>query len=102
VNMDEISDDGCQQLIGQIKVEGIQFDKSGRILESFRFTDKNEHQWSVPTNIENLLEIATGPANDFIRVGKVYFVDVQVCGSGGYPSLISMYDASVSFGVSAQ
>lgn len=37
-------------------------------------------------------------ASDFIKVGKLYFLHIQVCGSGGFASLISMYDMNVKFG----
>ena len=98
VNMDEIMDtSGCNQMIGVIKVEGIQFDQSGGTLESFRFTDKNGTQWSVPTNIGKLSDAERGQANSFIRVGKTYYSHIQACGSGGFASLIALYDMSVSF-----
>ena len=69
-----------------------------RTLETFRFTDKNGTQWSVPTNIGRLSNVDRQRPNSFIRVGKRYFVHAQVCGSGGNASLISMYDAAVNFG----
>jgi hypothetical protein len=91
--------DNCNQIFGTIKVEGVQFNPSGNTLESFRFTDKNGTQWSVPTGIENLSTIERQKANNFIRVGKFYYVHVQICGSGGFASLISMYDLNIKFGV---
>ena len=97
VNMGGTMDD-CQQMIGKIKVEGVQFSQSGVTLESFRFTDKNGTQWSVPTGFSNLSKPEREEANSFIRVGKSYFVQVEVCGSGDYPDLINMYDMSISFG----
>jgi len=101
VNMESIMDaphDGCDEIIGSIKVEGVQFSHSGATLESFRFTDRSGAQWSVPTNI-NVLPIASRQdANSFIRVGHAYFAHIQVCGSGGFASLISMYDTSMGFG----
>ena len=81
-----------------VTVEGIQFTPSGGTLETFRFTDKNGTQWSVPTNIGRLSNVDRQRPNSFIRVGKRYFVHAQVCGSGGNASLISMYDAAVNFG----
>ncbi|MGY4724746.1 hypothetical protein ACJ51O_12870 [Burkholderia pyrrocinia] len=99
--MDDVQDrpgDNCTQFIGPVTVEGIQFTSSGGTLETFRFTDKNGNQWSVPTNIGRLSNVDRQHANGFIRVGKRYFVHAQVCGSGGNASLISMYDASVNFG----
>lgn len=101
VNMTDLMNkpgDGCEQFIGLVKVEGIQFSSSGAVLESFRFTDHYGNQWSVPTNIGELSNAARSQANNFIRVGKAYFVQVQICGSGGFVSLINMYDASVLFG----
>lgn len=94
VGMDELFDkpgDNCQQFLGTATVEGIQFSSSGATLESFRFTDKSGNQWSVPTNIGKLSGAARGIANNFIRVGRQYYLHVQVCGSGGFASLISMY-----------
>ncbi|AQQ19497.1 hypothetical protein A8D61_13820 [Burkholderia cenocepacia] len=99
--MDEVHDrpgDNCTQFIGPITVEGIQFTPTGGTLETFRFTDKNGNQWSVPTNIGRLSNVDRQHANSFIRVGKRYFVHVQVCGSGGNASLVSMYDGAVNFG----
>ncbi|WP_157139117.1 hypothetical protein [Cupriavidus metallidurans] len=97
VNMDEIFDksgDNCQQFVGTATVEGVQFSSSGATLESFRFTDKRGNQWSVPTNIGKLPGAARGAANNFIRVGRPYFLQVQICGSGGFPSLINAYSAA--------
>ncbi|CAI8954625.1 MULTISPECIES: hypothetical protein [Burkholderia] len=99
--MDEVYDrpgDNCTQFIGPVTVEGVQFTSSGGTLETFRFTDKNGSQWSVPTNIGRLSNVDRQRANSFIRVGKRYFAHVQVCGSGGIASLVSMYDAAVNFG----
>lgn len=101
VNMTDILNkpgDGCEQFIGVVKVEGIQFSSSGGSVESFRFTDHFGNQWSVPTNISDLSNAARSQANNFIRVGKPYYVQVQVCGSGGFASLVNMYDATVKFG----
>lgn len=102
LNLDGLSDspgDGCEQRIGVVKVEGIQFSQSGATLESFRFTDGHGNQWSVPTNFDNLSNAGRSQANNFIRVGRPYYVDVQLCGNGGYPSLISIYDATIPFGM---
>lgn len=99
--MDEVYDrpgDNCTQFIGPVTVEGIQFTPSGGTLETFRFTDKNGTQWSVPTNIGRLSNVDRQRANSLIRVGKRYLVHVQVCGSGGIASLVSMYDTTVNFG----
>lgn len=97
VNMGEPSD-GCTQMIGKIKVEGVQFSSSGATLESFRFTDKNGTQWSVPTEFGKLSNVARGEANNFIRVGKTYFSHIELCGSGGFAGLINLYDMNISFG----
>ncbi|WP_298150841.1 hypothetical protein [Flavobacterium sp.] len=88
---------GCQHFVGPVKVEGVQFSKSGNTLESFRFTNSRNDQWSIPTNIEELSSVDRGAANSFIRVGKKYFVDATVCGSGGFASLVNMYDLSIDF-----
>lgn len=101
VNMTEIMNktgDGCEQFIGLVKVEGVQFSSSGVTLESFRFTDHYGNQWSVPTNIGDMSNIQRSEANNFIRTGRSYYVQVQICGSGGYPSLVNMYDAAIQFG----
>ncbi|KVL32200.1 hypothetical protein WS98_21935 [Burkholderia territorii] len=101
VNMTDLQNkqgDGCEQFIGLVKVEGIQFSSSGGSIESFRFTDHFGNQWSVPTNIGDLSNATRSQANNFIRVGKPYYVQVQICGSGGFASLVNMYDASVKFG----
>lgn len=101
VNMTDLLNkpgDGCEQFIGLVKVEGIQFSSSGGSIESFRFTDRFGNQWSVPTNISDLANSARSQANNFIRVSKPYYVQVQICGSGGFASLVNMYDATVKFG----
>jgi len=101
VQMDEIQNDPgsmCTQMIGMIKVEGVQFSASGATLEIFRFTDNKGNQWSVPTNIGSLPNVDKGTANNFIRVGRSYFAHIQVCGSGGYASLINLYDPKISMG----
>lgn len=75
--MDDVHDrpgDNCTQFTGPVTVEGIQFTPSGGTLETFRFTDKNGTQWSVPTNIGRLSNVDRQHANSFIRVGKRYFV----------------------------
>jgi len=89
--------DNCEERTGIIKVEGVQFSSSGVTLESFRFIDKAGNQWSVPTGIGNLSGAARVEANNFIRVGRSYFVDIEVCGSGGFPSLTSMYESPTRF-----
>ncbi|WP_186101396.1 hypothetical protein [Burkholderia gladioli] len=88
----------CSQFIGLIKVDGIQFSSSGGTLEAFRFTDKNNNVWAVPTNIGKLSNVNRQAANSLIREGRRYFVHVQACGSGGVSSLISLYDAATAFG----
>lgn len=101
VNMTDLANkpgDGCEQFIGLVKVEGIQFSSSGRSIESFRFTDHFGNQWSVPTSISDLSNSARSEANNFIRVGRPYFIHVQICGSGGYADLVNMYDATMKFG----
>jgi hypothetical protein len=101
VNMDEIMDtpgDNCSQMIGAVKIEGVQFSASGVTLESFRFTSKAGNQYSVPTNIGKLSNADRGAANGFIKVGKTYLAHVHFCGSGGFPSLISLYDIGIAFG----
>ncbi|EEA04121.1 hypothetical protein BH160DRAFT_0553 [Burkholderia sp. H160] len=101
VNMTELMNkpgEGCQQFIGLVKVEGIQFSPSDASIESFRFTDHYGNQWVVPTNISDLSNADRAQANNFIRVGKPYYVQIQICGSGGFASLVNMYDASVQFG----
>lgn len=101
VNMDVVMNspqDRCTQMIGKITVEGIQFSRSGTILESFHFRDQKGNVFSVPTNIGNLSNAARGHANSFIKQGKTYFAHIQLCGSGGYPSLINLYDPTISMG----
>lgn len=83
---------GCDLHRGVIKVDGLQFSKSGATLESFRFVDSTGTQWSIPTNIENFSNAEKRVANSFIRVGHAYFVIFSVCGSGGFPSLVEMVD----------
>jgi hypothetical protein len=93
-----LANGGCAQRVGKIRVEGLQFSKSGATLESFWFIDKNGSQWSTPTNIAELSDNVTrSKAGSFIKVGKEYWVHIQVCGSGGYSDLISMYEADVPF-----
>ena len=100
VNMSQTydgTDDDCEELFGVIKVQGIQFSPSGATLHSFRFTDANGYQWSVPTHIGRLSDVARDNANSFIRVGKRYFAEVRVCGSGGFASLVNLYDINIKF-----
>ncbi len=97
VNMGGISDD-CEQMIGKIKVEGVQFSESGATLESFRFIDKNGAQRSVPTGFNNLSKPDRERANSFIKVGKTYFAHIEFCGSGSYADLVNMYDINIDFG----
>ncbi|MNN78766.1 hypothetical protein D3C81_1953510 [compost metagenome] len=85
---------GCQQFVGSVIVEGVQFSRSGAVLESFRFTNPNGDQWSVPTNIDKLSNAEMAQANSLIRVGKKFFIHVKVCGSGGFTSLVNLYDLS--------
>lgn len=99
VNMEAIMDDpldSCSQMSGPIKVEGIQFSESGQTLETFWFTDKRGTRWVVPTNFDQmkLSSDERSKASDFIKTGKQYFVHIQVCGSGGFPSLVNMYAMS--------
>lgn len=95
INMDEVYDaplENCSQVVDTIKVGGVQFSPSGITVESFWFT-KGENRMAVPTNISDstLSNTDKGQANSFIKVGKRYLAHIQVCGSGGYPSLISLY-----------
>lgn len=96
INMDDVFDaplDNCSQVIGAIKVEGVQFSPSGITVESFSFT-KGGSRMAVPTNIGGstmLSNVDKGHASEFIKVGKRYLAHIQVCGSGGFPSLISLY-----------
>jgi hypothetical protein len=100
VNMDDMMlerGSGCQHFVGPVKIEGVQFSASGAILESFRFTNSKGDQWSVPTNIGKLSNAERSRANSLIRVGKQYLIDVNVCGSGGFASLVNLYDLSIQF-----
>ena len=100
VNMDDMMlerGSGCQHFIGPVKIEGVQFSASGAVLESFRFTNSKGDQWSIPTNIEKLSNAERSRANSLIRVGKKYLIDVNVCGSGGFASLVNLYDLSIQF-----
>ncbi len=101
INMDTAMNEpgsGCSQMIGRIKVESLQFSKSGVVLESFYFTDAKGNVYSVPTNIEKLPNALRSQANSFIRQGRNYFAHIKVCGSGGFASLINLYDLSISIG----
>jgi hypothetical protein len=100
VNMDDMmleSGSGCQHFVGVVKIDGLQFSQSGTTLQSFRFINSKGDQWSIPTNIEKLSNAERSRANNLIRVGKQYLIDVNVCGSGGFPSLVNLYDLSVQF-----
>ncbi|MCY1196945.1 hypothetical protein D9M72_83020 [compost metagenome] len=101
VNMDEAPLSGCQEFSGAIKVGGVQFSPSGATLDLFWFVDRNGTRWSVPTNIgkANFGAVERGEANNLIRIGGDYWVRLHVCGSGGFPSLISLQDMSLPFGV---
>lgn len=91
--------DGCTQITGRVTVKGVQFSESGRTLQSFWFIDKDGTRWVVPTNIDKMRpSVDAIRASDFIRVGKKYFLHIQVCGSGGFASLISMYLIDNKFG----
>ncbi|GGD61288.1 hypothetical protein [Caballeronia grimmiae] len=98
INPDQTTSEGCERRFGQVRVEGVQFSQSGTTLESFRFTDSRGNQWSIPTGLAGMSNAGRSAASNFIRVGRSYFIDIEVCGSGGYPSLISMFDANVRFG----
>lgn len=100
VNMDDMMlepGSGCQHFVGVVRVEGIQFSRSGATLESFRFTNPKGDQWSIPTNIGRLSNIERSRANSLIRVGRQYLIDANVCGSGGFASLVNLYDLSIQF-----
>lgn len=102
VNMDSLlvdPGDNCSQMAGAIKIEGVQYSASGATLESFRFTDPKGNQYSVPTNITKLSNGERSEANRFIRQGKTYFAHIQMCGSGGYASLINLYDLNIKMGI---
>ena len=86
--------DNCETRSSISKIEGVQFSSSGKTLELFRFTDKNNHQWAIPTSIEKLNKFDREAANSLIRVGKTYFIIFQLCGSGGFPDLIELFDLS--------
>jgi len=100
VNMDDMMlepGSGCQHFVGIVKIDGVQFSQSGATLESFRFINAKGDQWSIPTNIGRLSNVERSRANSLIKVGKQYLIDANVCGSGGYPSLVNLYDLSVQF-----
>jgi hypothetical protein len=97
VYMDQLNT-GCDDMVGSIKIEGLQFSESGVTLEQIRFNDNKGNVFSVPTNIGKLPKAKIGQANNFLRVGKTYFAHMQFCGSGGFGSLINIYDMKSTFG----
>ena len=97
VNMDEVMGHGCSPMVGTIKIDGIQFTDSGAVLQQIRFRDNKDNVFSVPTNIGSLPKSERGKANNFRKEGKSYFAHMQFCGSGGFGSLINIYDANAVF-----
>ncbi len=89
---------GCEQWIGTVKVSGVQFSSSGTTIEQFRFKDKRDNLISVPTNFKNLSNAERGVANSFIREGQTYFAHIQICGSGGFASLVNIYNLNSTVG----
>jgi hypothetical protein len=94
INLDHMMDapgDGCEQVFDTITVEGVQFSASGRTLTQFRYTNSRGGQMGMPIDVSALSNVEQSHASDLIHVGKHYFMHFQQCGSGGFPSLISIY-----------
>lgn len=88
-------DSGCQQFIGMVKLSAVRTDSSRAVPVSIAFVDENGATWVVPTGAE-LLEAADRQAVlKLLQVGRRYFLQVRVCGSGGHKRLINLYDASI-------
>jgi hypothetical protein len=100
MNKVESAADLCSAMVGLIKIEGVQYNSDGSSLELIRFIDRRGNQWSVPTNLDGLIgEVPKEEANNFIRVGRTYYVRLQLCGvSGNNVSLIDLYNPSLRFG----
>lgn len=87
------SGSGCAQFAGRIKVEGLQFSDSGATLKSFWFVDGKDNNWSVPTEFESLPNnLLRSNASSFIKKDKPYFIRLEACGSGGFVTLIDIYN----------
>ncbi len=97
VNMDNIMSD-CNQMVGTIKIENYQFSESGLTLQQFSFRDNKNNLFSVPTNIAELSKFDVEKANSIFKIGDKYLAHVQFCGSGGYGSLINIYDLNSTMG----
>ena len=101
VNMDSLDDmTGCQNFVGAIKVGGVQFSASGATVDLFWFVDRRGARWSVPTNIgkADFSNRERDDANNLIKVGGTYWAHIFSCGTGGFASLVSLYDMSLPFG----
>ena len=98
VNMDNIMGE-CSQMVGTIKIENYQFSESGKTLQQFSFRDNKNNLFSVPTNIAELSKFDVEKANSIFKIGEKYLAHIQFCGSGGYGSLINIYDINSTFGV---
>lgn len=98
VNMDNIMSD-CNQMVGTIKIENYQFSESGLTLQQFSFRDNKNNLFSVPTNIAELSKFDVEKANSIFKIGEKYLAHIQFCGSGGYGSLVNIYDINSTFGV---
>lgn len=101
VNMDQLDDtSGCQDFIGAIKVGGVQFSASGATVDLLWFIDRRGARWSVPTNIgkAGFSNRERDYANNLIKVDGTYWAHILVCGTGGFASLVSLYDMSLPFG----
>lgn len=101
VNLEPIEvDPSCGNRIGAITISGVQLSPSGGTVDLFWFVDRNGTRWGVPTGIKDQFGTADrGDANNLFQVGGKYWVHIQVCGSGGVTSLISIYDMRFTFGV---
>jgi hypothetical protein len=84
---------GCQQTMGQVRVEGFDFEDGGsRTIASF-YGHYNGSRFNFPTNFTVLNKFDRESASQFIKAGKKYFVRFQMCGSGGFVDLIDIFDS---------
>ena len=94
INMGTIlnkSGDGCGQRMTFAKISALQFSDSGNSINLIQLKEESGRVFGAPIKYQKLSNLERQTADTLFIQGNEYFVFYQVCGSGGFVSLINVY-----------
>jgi len=94
INMEKIynkSGDGCGQRMTFAKISALQFSDSGNSINLIQLKEESGRVFGAPIKYQKLSNLERQTADTLFIQGNEYFVFYQVCGSGGFVSLINVY-----------